>query len=258
MTITLNGKISRMMPGEPIAVNGRSPTRLPLDINGQAAGGIAINGYRRPPVLPDCVLNLPLWHSKLSNPSVIYSMDKYAHLCTNTGALWTPEGLLYDGVDDCTNCGNNAALNILSDMTIELWAYPTAAARRWFAKGPTDGDVREFGLFTAESSRWYPNGTASMVLLYQFPSSVLNAWGHFVLTHDSSNQVSLYWNGNAVSDNVAGSAMSNNSDSLVIGRGGRPAAATFKGKIGEFQVYDRLLTTAEIQNKFMNNRRRYR
>ena len=59
------------------------------------------------------VLDLPLW--KLDGTSFM-SGDAYGHLCTATGALWTPQGRSFDG-DDKIDCGS---INILKDLTSEL------------------------------------------------------------------------------------------------------------------------------------------
>ena len=46
---------------------------------------------------PSLVLYLPL-HQR--DGSSFMSKDAYGHVCTVTGAVWTPEGRLFDGVDD--------------------------------------------------------------------------------------------------------------------------------------------------------------
>jgi len=167
MTVILNGKASNTKPEEVIAVNGKRTIEFPPVINGFVPTDITINGYARPPVLPDCVLYLPFWHSKLSRQSPIYSMDKYAHVCTVTGALWTPKGRKFDGVDDKITCGTNSALSFVSG-TIILWIYhePFVLSNHWLIDGRDGGAgvgylfVTYQGVLAASAGTLYVDGVA--------------------------------------------------------------------------------------------------
>jgi len=67
---------------------------------------------------PSLVLYLPL-HS-LDGAS-FQSKDAYGHLCTRTGAIWTPRGHSFDGSDDLIDCGSGASLNVTTAFTVLLW-----------------------------------------------------------------------------------------------------------------------------------------
>ena len=68
---------------------------------------------------PNLVLYLPLY--ELDGASFM-SRDHYGHLCTVTGALWTPRGRLFDGVNDLIDWGNNTTLNFSTgDFSISIW-----------------------------------------------------------------------------------------------------------------------------------------
>jgi hypothetical protein len=67
---------------------------------------------------PDLVLYLPLWSADLKGDS-FYSKDSYAHLCTVTGALWTPQGRHFDGVDDKIAVPYHSVFQITAEVTVE-------------------------------------------------------------------------------------------------------------------------------------------
>jgi hypothetical protein len=70
---------------------------------------------------PSLVLYLPLY--ELDGASFM-SKDAYGHLCTATGALWTPRGRDHDGLDDKISVPHNAALDFAADdFTILGWFY---------------------------------------------------------------------------------------------------------------------------------------
>jgi len=48
------------------------------------------------PIPDKCGLYLPLWHNELRG-GVFSSADDFRHACTVTGALWTPQGRIFDG-----------------------------------------------------------------------------------------------------------------------------------------------------------------
>lgn len=58
----------------------------------------------------DCVLYLPLSRNRLRGAK-FHSLDLYRHSCTVAGALWTPSGRSFDGVDDNVAIPHNSALN---------------------------------------------------------------------------------------------------------------------------------------------------
>src|SRR3990167_11340426 len=61
------------------------------------------------------------------------SDDAYGYLCTRTGALWTPQGYLFDGIDDKIAITTPSALNIYErPISLGAWIkYKTLAATRY-------------------------------------------------------------------------------------------------------------------------------
>lgn len=76
---------------------------------------------------PTLVLYLPF--HQLDGTSFM-SKDKHGHLCSVTGALWTPRGRSFDGVDDQI-VGSVLPFDTYPGMTILAWGTRTAGGRRF-------------------------------------------------------------------------------------------------------------------------------
>ncbi|KKN23198.1 hypothetical protein LCGC14_0907410 [marine sediment metagenome] len=70
-------------------------------------------------------LYLPLWALNNGGTNSIQSVDAYKHTATITGALWHPQGRLFDNVDDKLVIPHNAGLNAVGQCTIIAWIRPT-------------------------------------------------------------------------------------------------------------------------------------
>ena len=84
------------------------------------------------------VLWLPLYRK---DGDTILSSDGYGHLCTVTGALWTPQGRTFDGAS-YISIPNHASLNITEAISLEAWVYYTVTGQgfpRILAKGGLAG-----------------------------------------------------------------------------------------------------------------------
>ncbi len=73
---------------------------------------------------PYLKLYLPLY--ELDGASFM-SRDAYGHLCTVTGAFWTPRGYSFDGGRDYINAGSHSVFTLGTlDWTFEFWVYASA------------------------------------------------------------------------------------------------------------------------------------
>lgn len=122
--VIINGRTANIAPDNALVIN-RVARFAPLAVNGLMPTDVTINGLTRPPVLPGSVLNLPLYHSALSNPGSFKSLDAYRHDCTVTGALWTPQGRKLDGVVDYINCGKAGLVGVQkTNYSFGIWINP--------------------------------------------------------------------------------------------------------------------------------------
>ena len=72
---------------------------------------------------PSVVLYLPLY--RIDGGSQV-SRDAYGQAVNVTGALWTPVGRSFDGVDDVINCGAASSLDLQYYFTIAAWINPAS------------------------------------------------------------------------------------------------------------------------------------
>ena len=208
---------------------------------------------------PSLVLYLPLY--RLDGASFM-SKEAHEHLCTATGALWTPRGRSFDGVDDYINCGNNESLYADGShgFTIEMWI------------NPTDAGEDDFGyLFDKFSDtvgfRTYMSGGPNITFLIyingvmKFATSTgdkvsYGAWHHIVCVYDGSNVLAYVDTEKFVGDAVTGLIDDHSGKTLYIGQRS-DGNYNFHGLIGEARIYNRALTPLEIQRNYLSTKGRY-
>ncbi len=213
---------------------------------------------------PSLALYLPLY--ELDRASFM-SKDAYGHLCTVTGALWTPRGRSFDGVDDKIVVNNHASFTFAKTdyFSIEAWAKSTDTTQHNCIIGKTVGAGYFVSLYHGEAGelRWliqiYATG-------YKYRYGGTNVgdgeWYHFVATYDGSDTLAglkLYVDGAEESYTGAESGtigdMASATD-LYIGM--RSAAdLPFNGSISDVRIYSRALTPLEIQRNYLATKWRY-
>ena len=210
---------------------------------------------------PSLVLYLPLY--RLDGASFI-SRDAYGHLCTVTGALWTPQGRSFNGVDDYINCGKLASLNNLSAFTLIAYIYPKTAGEldsgRIFHKA-LDNNTSGWRWNCASISKdlYFSVDYATTVLVSRSKINFItfNAWNLVALTWDGSvtaANVHQYCNGVESSSyqtqtDGAGARVTDAGSDLLLGNT-PDTTKSYDGIIGEVPIYNRVLTVAEIQNNY--------
>ena len=213
---------------------------------------------------PSLVLYLPLY--QLDGASFM-SRDKCGHLCTVIGALWTPQGRSFDGVDDYIDCGSPTSLDNVNPKTVEAWIYPIGwgegskgyvfvkAAWNFFINSSAGEEtIQTWHSHSPTPGSWTtPNG-----------SIVLGAWQHVAFTYDNSNNANdpiIYINSIIQSltelTTPSGNPTSDADNTLYIGNNAA-GARTWDGLIGEVRIYSRALTPAEIQHNYLATKWRYR
>ena len=185
----------------------------------------------------------------------------------NTGTLVNGVGynsanggsLVFDGADDRVECANSSTLNITTSITMESWIYPTAyktsgggggmiiTKLSYYMELAGNGLMRLY--FYDLNSPGYHSGTIFIPL---------NTWSHVVGIRDlPNNSIRMYVNG--VLDREITSITGNirtNSTAVTIGSYGGPSYE-YTGRIATAKIYDRALTTSEVQQNFNVTRRRF-
>ncbi len=205
---------------------------------------------------PSLRLYLPLWKK---NGATFTDDSAYGHLATATGALWTPQGRTFDGIDDLIDMGNPAALaNITETITVEAWVKPSDI------EGPTivgkySDTLVGWALYLANNKIYFDvndgvggetNSDSNLVI-------ATGSWSHVAVTYDKISIIH-YRAGVAVRTEASIVEIGAVSTSLIIGTDGTAGASTFfSGTIGEVRIYSRVLTPLEIQRNYLNSKWRY-
>jgi len=206
---------------------------------------------------PGLVLYLPLYEL---DSAVFMSRDYHGHTCVVTGARWRPNGHYFDGNDDKINCGHPSVFDLTS-LSIWAWICLWAAAPPNAWEGMVDkNDAYSLRLdqnSTNAYGRFKVGGVTRVSNLY--PLS-LKQWYNLVLSVDGSRtagNVRLFANGEeVVGATDTGGTLDTNSNDLYIGT----TAGVFfiNATIGEVAIYNRALSSPEIQRNYLATKWRYR
>ena len=170
--------------------------------------------------------------------------------------FWT-DGIIREagqlnGISDYVDCGGNNSLDVTKQITIEFWTYiNNLGSSSWgfVQKGGTSsgwlvwhyGPSHVFPIDFANSlgSRCYVDMPAGSI--------PVGEWAHVVALYDGQ-YIKGYVNGiEKRSSNKGLYTIAINSNHFEIGRRG---GSYFNGAIDEVRIYNRALTTAEIQKHY--------
>lgn len=185
------------------------------------------------------------------------SDDAYGHLCTVTGALWTPQGRDFDGSTNKVTISDCSALDITDAITLMAWVYHDAAANEVF-----------FGKWGATDESYSLLMDAAEKLQFRFSSggAVLDTgdtaldektWYLLAGTYDGAIVRTLV-NGAYDGDGTANAGkIDSTAEDLYVGWGISNTYA-WDGKVREAWVLNRALTLQEILNTYLATKWRYR
>jgi len=181
------------------------------------------------------------------------------HQAVITGATWTTAGrfgagLSFDGVNDWVTIADAPDLDFTTGMTLMAWVRPTAAGsgvwRNVIIK--EDGSREVYNLYSKSNT----NAPSTWVTLTSGPTSPkgvygpaqvpLNAWTHLATTYDGVT-LRLFVNGAEVANRAVSGSIKASAGVLRIG-GNSIWGEFFKGVIDEVRVYNRTLTSGQIQS----------
>jgi hypothetical protein len=181
--------------------------------------------------------------------------------------------IVFDGVDDYTDCGNNPSVNITgTGITLSAWVYRTAlnsdannfrriiekaaaypALQYSFVTSPVNSTPGEgrllLDLYLNSSIPTFAAGSTQLQL---------NTWYHAVGTYDGSFR-KIYLNGVLDGQLDTTGSITSTTSSLVIGDylPGPGATYAWNGRIATTQIYNRALSASEIQQNFNALRGRF-
>lgn len=156
------------------------------------------------------------------------------------------KALKFDGVNDWVAVNDSASLDLSSGLTLEAWLYPLSIkSGTALLKEQPGGAV--YNLYASEDADLPISSIndGSYRVISGTKQLPINQWSHLVSTYDGQNQ-RLYVNGVLVSSRAQTGLIKTSTGLLRIG-GNSIWGEYFQGYIDEVKIYNRALTSAEIQ-----------
>ena len=157
--------------------------------------------------------------------------------------------LVFDGVDDYVDCGNNSILDVGNNITVNVWFYvnTNSAYQAIAAKVLNDFSLGWEVANNSGTFRVTLRPSATQINLVAGSLSVGN-WYMGTMTFDNTT-ARLYLNGVQTGSTTSGGPVTlNSTQSLTIGR--RVQGQYYDGNIAQVSIYNRALTASEIKQNF--------
>jgi len=166
------------------------------------------------------ILNTPIWAQPLGN------------------------ALVFDGLNDYVDCGNNTSLNMSAEVTLEAWVLTsTIANSRIISKWGTNSG---YEIAFIADDLWFTINQSQRAVYTA--DNLVDQWAHLAVTYDGINSA-IYINGNLVDTGYNGQQnLVNTGLVLKIGNISNTGYSYFSGSIDEVRVWNRERTQAQIQS----------
>ena len=186
--------------------------------------------------------------------SSVTDLSGKGNVGTLAGTTWSSTGrfgksLSFNGSSSRVTIKDSPSLDVSGAMTLAAWVYPTVAmtgnqvvivkerpgsnAYHLHASGATSGRVLT-GIFTTTPNQ-----------LWSAAPIAANRWTHLAATYDGAMQ-RLFVNGVQVASRAQRGAIATSGNPLRIGADG-VRGEYFRGRIDEVRIYNRALSSTEIQ-----------
>ena len=183
---------------------------------------------------------------------------------TNTPGFSSANGgtLVFDGVNDYVDCGNPSSLNFgTGDFTVSVWVKrfdSSTTNLRLLSKGSEDNSSGQSGftLFGGNTEIGFsvnPSGTRTIITAATYS---IGEWFNVVGVLERSTNIRAYKNANLTTSTTAPIGSITGTSNLFIGRS-TSALLPWIGNISNVQIYNRALTSQEIQQNYSSTKTRY-
>ena len=213
----------------------------------------AVGSHRRV-TDPSLVLDLPLY--KLDGAAFM-SKDTYGHLCAVTGALWTLRGRSFDGLDDYIDAHLSTDLSGSGDFTAEMWVKADDSAQGYAIaqSHALDPYASDWIIMLNQTTNLFWMRSVALAAPTEFDGT---RWNHLALVWEKAvGKFKGYINGELLGQSGTVESYGGVS-SVKIGVRGDATTDFFGGLIDEVRIYDRALTSLEIQHHYLAAKWRYR
>ncbi len=199
---------------------------------------------------PSLCLYLPLW--KLDGAS-IQSEDAYGRLCTVTGALWTPQGRQFDAVDDTMATPQSTDL---AELSFYMWYKPLGlgVAPFWNSTvmNGAMGGFKGFNINNQDANIVQLNwGNGSYYPYLSYGVLTIGQWYYLGGTIKTFQQ-RAFLNGNQIGGTGADAFIPNVGTIVFHSAAFKPSCV-----IGEFGLFNRIMSPMEMQNLYLATKWRY-
>lgn len=185
-----------------------------------------------------------------NNTGVLSSFEPFSSTSGWTGGN-TGTALMFDGLNNYVDCGNNPPLNITSDLTLEVWVSPSSsqAAASIISGGTTDANKPyEVRLINLALSFILGDG-ASDISITSLNTIPIDSFSQLLCTV-SGTTMDIYING-VFNDFEFFVGTRQTLVEFIIGRfRNTDNIRCFNGKISLVRAWNRALNPTEIQNLY--------
>jgi len=164
---------------------------------------------------------------------------------------------LFDGTNDCIDCGNDSSIQFSGSFSVGAWVRTTdATATNEILVSKANDGVNQGWMLKLNSSRKvqfeiYVGG----VILTTDPGDALNDgnWHHIVGVHESGVGNKLYKDGVEVHSNTTGTDLTEHVPNLHIGNQDYSTPRAINADICNVFAYSRVLSAEEVQSVMNKN-----
>jgi len=160
--------------------------------------------------------------------------------------------IVFDGVNDFVDCGNQSSIQITGDISILSWINVTDFANFNGIVGKTTGNKPapyDYYLYQTNGKPNLLRGNGIVNANYSGSNApLLGVWQHIAVTM-LGTQVTHYLNGSSNGVGTISTTIANGANNLIVGN--RSDNGTdFKGNIAISQIYNRALSADEITQNY--------
>ncbi len=211
---------------------------------------------------PSLCLYLPLW--KKDGPNIV-SDDGFGLPCVNHGGTWGILGVDFDGTDDVISLGTPTPLRITGAITLIAWVNLVDTGSRESILSRDDDTVANgysYQLAVESDDKLVfiisSNGSGAT---YKKSATAFTygVWVHIAGVFTPSTSLAVFTNGVRESGASSTAGLYDSAIKFGIGAQSRTTgwASFASGLIGEVLIYNRALSTAEIQQIHLVTKWRY-
>ncbi|MFW9991226.1 MAG: LamG domain-containing protein [Candidatus Odinarchaeota archaeon] len=242
---------------------------VPVHIGQKNDGTFSFDGKIDEVAIYDRALSsTEIWglYEQFKDPTLVlhFPMDEESDYTVHDQSIYVNDGIIYgtESRDNSINgkalefdsytyvtVANDGSLNPTSEITVMAWvyAYDWDGNRRILQKGFDDD---QYSLLAEDSYlRFNLTGVSNGQVQCSLPST--KNWHHIAGTYDGAD-IKIYVDGNLENYQSAFGSMNTVSDDLYIGtkHSGAPESDFFYGFIDEVRIYNRSLSSTEIQDHY--------